>query len=236
MNFEEAKSISDSIDGWLTNEEGEQLWKLAKNCKGSGVIVEIGSWKGKSTVLLGNGSKAGNKVKVYAIDPFTGSSEHQKDNKKVWTFNEFKKSIKIGKVNDIIIPLVKTSEAAVKDFDKPVGFIFIDGAHEYELVKMDFNLWFQKVVNGGVMAFHDTIGDGGPKRVVRDMVLKSPHFKNAGFVSSLTFAEKVEQNSLKDRLRNRYILFLKNVYEFAGTLHLPEPLKNFGKRMSGKIH
>ena len=222
MNIEETKKFADKAEGWLSDREGEILYNLAKNCKGKGVIVEIGSWEGKSTIWIGSGSKNGNKVKIYAIDPHTGSSEHQKENEKIWTFEEFKKNIKNAKVDDIILPLVKTSEEAAKNFNKPVEFIFIDGAHEYEFVKLDFDLWFPKVVNGGIMAFHDTISWKSPKKVVADYVYKSKHFKNVKFVDTITFAQKVEQNSLKDRLKNRYVLLLKNLYEFAGKLHLPK--------------
>ena len=70
------KELIQHIDGWLTDEEAKLLYKLAKNCKG--VIVEIGSWKGKSTICMAKGSKAGNNVKIYAIDPHVGSSEHKK--------------------------------------------------------------------------------------------------------------------------------------------------------------
>ena len=235
MNIEETKKIANKIEGWLTDEEGETLYNLAKNCKG-GVIVEIGSWKAKSTVWIGNGSKEGNKVKIYAIDPHTGSSEHQKENKKIWTFEEFLKNIKVQKLDDLIIPIVKTSEEAAKNFDQPVGFIFIDGAHEYEFVKLDFDLWFPKVINGGVMAFHDTLGWKGPKKVVAKCIYKSKHFKNVKFVGSITFAQRVKENTLKDRIKNRYVLFLKNLCEFAGKLHLPKPIRIIGKKIVKQLH
>lgn len=238
MNTENIKKIVENVEGWFSEREGELVYNFAKNCRGEGVIVEIGSWKGKSTIWLGKGSKDGNKIQIYAIDPHTGSSEHQQENKKIWTFEEFKENIKNAKVDDVIVPLIKTSEEAAKDFDKPIEFIFIDGAHEYEFVKLDFDLWFPKVVNGGIMAFHDTIFWDGPRKVVRDLVYKSKFFKNVGFVDSITFAQKVKQNSLKDRIKNRYVLLLKNLYEFAsnlyeftGKLHLPKPLKVIVKKI-----
>lgn len=61
------KSIVDKIDGWLTFDEGKFLYSAATECKGN--IVEIGSWKGKSTIWLCNGSKEGNNSKIYSIDP-----------------------------------------------------------------------------------------------------------------------------------------------------------------------
>ena len=210
------KEFVDKIDGWLTDKEGKLLYNLAKKCTGKGAIVEIGSWKGKSTIWLGNGSKKGNKIKIYAIDPHTGSSEHKKKYGDVWTFKEFKKNIKNANINDVVIPIVRTSEQAAKKFGKSIELIFIDGAHEYNLVKLDFELWFPKVINGGIMAFHDsaTAFFPGPKKVVEELIYKSRYFKNVNFVDTITFAEKVKQNSIKDTIRNRYILFLKNYPDF----------------------
>jgi len=222
----------ENIEGWLSPKEGELLYNLAKNCTGKGVIVEIGSWKGKSTICLAKGSKSGNKVKVYAIDPHIGSSEHRKKYGKVWTFDEFKKNIKKANVEDIVVPCVKTSEEAAKNFDKPVELIFIDGAHEYEFVKKDFELWFPNLIEGGVMAFHDTIGGHeGPGRVVREFLYNSKHFKDVKFLDSITYGKKVNQNSVFGRIKNRYVLFLKDTYELARKFHLPAPIKFFGKKI-----
>lgn len=231
MDTEEIKRIVEKVDGWLTDREGELLYSLAKNCIGNGVIVEIGSWQGKSTIWLGKGSKAGNRVKIYAIDPHTEHIEDEELYRKAGSFKEFKKNIKNAKVNDIIIPIVQASEETAKNFNKPVEFIFIDGAHEYNRVKLDFELWFPKLIDGGIMAFHDTILWPGPKKVVKEFICKSKYFRNVKFIDSITFAEKVKQNSIKDRLRNRYVLFLKNMCGFAGKLHLPKPIKIIGKKL-----
>lgn len=210
METDEIKKIVDKVDGFLSDKDGELLYNLAKNCTGKGVIVEIGSWKGKSTIWLGKGSKNGNDVKIYAIDPHTGSSEHKERFGKVWTFEEFKENIKNSNVDDIVLPIVKTSEDAAKDFNVPVELIFIDGAHEYELVKLDFDLWFPKVIDGGIMAFHDTVRKRrGPREFVNKIVYKSKNFRAIRIADSITFAEKVRQNSTKDRLMNRCALLLK---------------------------
>jgi hypothetical protein len=66
---EQVKPLIADVPGWLTDEEGEALYELARGCTGKGVIVEIGSWKGKSTICLGRGSQAGASVPIYAIDP-----------------------------------------------------------------------------------------------------------------------------------------------------------------------
>lgn len=223
--MEDVTKSVERIDGWLRKREGIALYNLAKSCKGRGVIVEIGSWKGKSTILLAKGSKAGNKIKIYAIDPHTGSSEHEEINKKIWTYEEFKNNIASAKVDDIIVPIVKTSEEAAKDFNEKVEFIFIDGSHEYEFVKLDFDLWYPKVIDGGIMAFHDTFGWPGPKKVIGEHVIRSRNFKNVRFVDLTTIAEKTKKNSFRDRLKNRYVFILLNMYDFGRSLPLPRPIR-----------
>ena len=126
---------------------------------------------------------------------------------------------------------MKTSAEAARDFTLPVELIFIDGAHEYEAVRLDFDLWYPKVIEGGVMAFHDTIWNQGPKRVVKELVYKSKNFRKIGLVDYITYAQKVRENSLLDRIRNRYLLLWRNVYELAWGLRLPKPIRKAAKRI-----
>ncbi len=226
------KEATDKIGGWLTDAQGEFLYNAAKNCKGKGVIVEIGAWKGKSAIWLAKGSKAGSNVKIYAIDPHTGSSGYKKRYGEVWTFEEFKENIKRANVEDIVVPVVKTSEDAARDWDgKPIELLWVDGEHEYEMVKLDFDLWSPYLIEGGIIAFHDTIRWPGPKRVAKDKIYNSHNFANVGFIGSLTYARKVRVNSLVERLRNRWVLFLKGVYESGLDLRLPKPIEKLAKRI-----
>ena len=236
MSFNEVKQIINSVEGWLLDGEAEELFNVAKNCKGKGEIVEIGSWKGKSTICLAKGSKLGANIIVTAIDPHIGSTEHKKTFGKVETFLDFKKNIRLAGIEDLVHPIVASSETVAKDFIQPVEFIFIDGAHEYSEVKKDFFLWFPKVLNGGIMAFHDTTCFPGPKKLVEERVYKSRKFRNIRLVDSTTFAEKVFNNSFKDRVKNRYVLLIKKIYELSSKLHPPQFIKMFGKKILNQIH
>jgi len=225
----EIKSIVDKIDGWLTFDEGKFLYHSAMRCKGN--IVEIGSWKGKSTIWLGNGSKTGNNSKIYAIDPHTGPFAHKKDSK-ITSLNAFKKNIKSAGVADVVKPIVKSSEAAAKNFKELIELLFIDGDHDYAAVKLDFEIWSPKLADGGIIAFHDSVGDTGPAKVIKKEVLASKMFVNVGFVDGITFATKVKSASFGQRLKNRYVLFIKEAYAEAGRLHLPKFLRLLGKRFA----
>ena len=164
-------------------------------------------------------------MEIYAIDLHTRSPEHKKRFGEIWTFDEFMKNIKKAKIDDIVIPILSASEDAAKNFDKPVELVFIDGDHSYKGVKRDFELWFPKVVEGGIMAFHDTIGWCGPKKVVKEFLFKSRHFKNVRFVGSIT-GVKVKENTFLDRIENLCVLFIKYSYESVRKTYIAKYLKH----------
>jgi predicted O-methyltransferase YrrM len=212
-DFQLSKNTANDTEGWVAGVEGALLYCLAKKSSASGVIVEIGSWKGRSTVFLANGSKAGPQVRVYAIDPHEGNGGDQRLTV-IPTFDEFKKNIANAQAENIVIPIVKTSKEAANVFQEPCALIFVDGSHEPDSVKQDFALWYPKLIEGGIIAFHDTLDYVGRRMLVKDLLYKSNNFKNVRFARSITYGEKVVQNTLADRLKNRYFLILSNIYKF----------------------
>jgi hypothetical protein len=146
-------------------------------------------------------------VRVYATDPHEGDAQVLVD---IPTFHEFKKNMANAQVEDIVVPIVKTSRDAANDFLEPCALIFVDGSHEPESVKQDFALWYPKLIEGGIIAFHDTLGWPGPRMLVKDALYKSHNFKNVRFARSVTYGEKVVQNTLADRLKNRYFLLFND--------------------------
>lgn len=215
------------VPGWLTDDEGEALYELARRCEGHGVIVEIGSWKGKSTICLGLGSRAGRAVRIFAVDPHAD-----------YRFGDFKANIERAGIQDLVTPVPSLSQAAAESFDEPIELLFVDGSHEEALVREDFAKWVPKVVEGGWVAFHDTTWTAGPRRVVGSSVYRSHHFADHRFVvGSLTVARKVASNTLADRARARYVLAVKTAFWLASTVLkkqrrlLPAPVERIGRRV-----
>ena len=236
----EVQSLVDPIDGWLTPKEGRLLYDLARRASGRGAIVEIGSWKGKSTIWLARGCQRGAGQSVYAIDPHTGSSEHHAQYGAVNTVKEFGENLRRAGVEANVIPRVMTSAEAAATFAEPVELIFVDGGHEYELIKRDFELWFPRVIDGGVMAFHDTTlhkgaGWPGPKRLVEEQVYRSTRFRDVRFVDSITVGEKVAANTAGDRLRNRRALAFKLAAETGSRLRVPTVVRRAGRRLLERL-
>lgn len=202
------------VEGWLRGDEAAFLYMAARAGPGDGLIVEIGSWKGKSTVSLASGSKATGREKVYAIDPHTGSAEHGEG---IWTFPEFKRTIEAAGVSDHVVPMIMSSEEVAAGWSQPIRLLWIDGAHEYDAVKRDFDLWELHLIDGGIIALHDTIGHfAGPKRVATRDVLRSGRFKDCGIVGITTYGQKASIISAGDWVRNYMVLVERTLLEVAG--------------------
>ena len=127
------------IQGWMT---GEELIWLQESARSLESVVEIGSWKGRSTFAL----CASGCARVYAVDHFRGSREHQGQFGFVhgWSpLPEFEQNI-LERFRNVELKQMSSAEA-VKDFqDASVDMVFVDGAREYEAVLQDLRLWEPK--------------------------------------------------------------------------------------------
>lgn len=116
-----------------------------------GFIVEIGSFKGKSTIALGLGSQylTKNKRTIYAIDPFTHPILPA-------DYGEvFQRNITKAGLASHVIPIKKPSQEAYADCPSHIAALFIDGDHSYEGVVHDITHYVSRVIPGGIIAFHD---------------------------------------------------------------------------------
>jgi predicted O-methyltransferase YrrM len=149
----------DAIEGHLNYREGMTLFAFAYNATGSGRIVEIGSFKGKSTCWMATGLKLAKiENKVVAIDPHI----NVRDCEVVPAYNEKSSAeafchnlTRLG-LRDYVQPVCSTSKAAEAHWSEPISLLFIDGSHRYEDVLDDLTLWVPWVERGGVVCMHDT--------------------------------------------------------------------------------
>jgi len=175
------------VDGWLSEAQGRALFRAAAETAGRGAIVEIGSWKGRSTTWLASGARLAGR-RVYAIDPHRCSREYPSAD----TLDEFLGNLARNGLADVVEPLVMTSEAAAAHIGGPVELLFIDGDHSYEAVRRDAELWLPRLIEGGTVMFHDvaTAAYSGPRRIVREMVCRSPWFHGITRVGSMVVAHR----------------------------------------------
>lgn len=234
MTLNEVKDKIKTVEGWLSEAETDFLYGISKSCTGKGVIVEIGSWQGKSTICLAGASEAGARVPIYAIDPHQDSYVHEDFlGKGKSTLEIFKKNIEAAGVNSLVCPIVAKSEEAVRGWNKPIEFLWIDGDHHYSEVKKDFTLWASFVIEGGTIAFHDSFYDEVQKFVIKEVLLNK-NFKNAALIDSITAVKKSARRNLGDCLRAIYIIFLNKTQGIFRKMPLPKflrnPLKTAGKK------
>ncbi len=220
-----------SIEGWLSDREALFLHLLARLCVGKGVIVEIGSWKGKSTICLGLGSLAGNGIPVYAIDPHdcaydsTGSLIRHAH---LTTFDEFRANLRKARLEEIVHAIVRSSDDALKDWHLPIELLWIDGDHTYEAVRRDIEGWGAHLVDSGKILLHDSTCGGSDtvRQAVMECVLASRFFKGAAAVDTITYATKngVPVN-LADSIRSRYLLAAYRLFGAARAVPFPPALR-----------
>jgi predicted O-methyltransferase YrrM len=174
----------ESIEGHTNLRQCATLFYLAyTSTKTAGRIVEIGSFKGKSTCWMAKALQLANaNEKIAAIDPHinTHNIKNVPAYKEDSSFDDFLKNLKDYGVTQYVEPIKQTSEAAAKNWNQPIKLLFIDGSHIYDDVMLDLKLWEPWLNIGGIVAMHDT-KPFGPRVEVRwamnDYIVKSKRFK-----------------------------------------------------------
>ena len=151
------------LPGSVSPEELTHLTNISQLSEN--IIVEIGSFQGRSTIGLAQGSKRGKGFNVYAIDSWSGVKVNQ--TKDVFITKEsFQKNIDDAEVSDIVVPIQGTSKDVLLNWDKKIGMLFIDGDHSYNGVKEDIK-WSEYVIPGGYILFHDYLSPNYDNSVIK---------------------------------------------------------------------
>jgi predicted O-methyltransferase YrrM len=147
------------LEGWF---DYEFLYdRIARQNKNS-ILVEVGSWLGKSVAYLATISESNNNNnKIYAVDTWDGldsdyMEEAKKRHNKSSIYDIFKDNMDDCGFKNVVTPIISCSwEAAGKFEDESCDFIFIDADHTYESVKKDILAWYPKLKPNGTFAGHD---------------------------------------------------------------------------------
>ncbi len=180
QRIEEIKLSIQNIQGWLSENAGITLYDLVRQYSPNGTIVELGAWKGLSTVWLANGAKDRGNAKLYSIDTWEGTdnenthAEMLKDYNKDQLYNEFLTNIQNAGISEFVEPLRMTTLQASRiwPIENPIGLLMIDADHSYEGVKKDFEFWSPLVADGGLIVFDDVPTWPGPTKLVTQL----PHW------------------------------------------------------------
>jgi predicted O-methyltransferase YrrM len=190
---DETAAVAEHVDGWLSEKQGRELFRAVTASAARGAIVEIGSWKGRSTVWLAAAARRAGTI-VYAIDRHEASRE----NPAAHTYEDFRRNLEAAGLLDHVRPLVMSSREAERIVPGPIGVLFIDGDHSDAGAHEDGSLWLPRLAHGAALLCHDvsTASYTGPRRMFQRMVCQSPHFDSIRRVGSMMVARRTESRSL----------------------------------------
>ena len=189
----------ESVKGFLDPLEGEALYAAAEAMAPHGLCLEIGSYCGKSTIIIGAAcQKAGGTL--LAIDHHRGSEENQPGEEYfdpdlddgdggMSTLSPFRANIRRAGLEDTVIPALSPSQVVARLPMAAPAFVFIDGGHSMPTALADWQNWGSRVMKGGLLAIHDVFpnpADGGrPPHEIYKLALHSGLFEEEKAVKSL---------------------------------------------------
>ena len=198
-------ALAEQVWGFMPADEGRVLYDAAVQYLDGGVGVEIGTYCGKSALLLGAAALRTSSV-LYTIDHHHGSEEHQAG----WEFHDaslvdevtglfdtlptFRRTLDAAGLDDHVVAVVGKSPVVARGWRTPLRFLFIDGGHTEAAAARDFEGWAKWVSAGAALVIHDVFpnpDDGGraPYQIYC-RALDSGQFKEVGAVGSLRVLER----------------------------------------------
>lgn len=144
------------LEGLVSEATGEALAALAEGVDAQAAIVELGSYKGKSTAYLAVGAKRGHGAKVWAVDAWDtpGNVTGRFGFAEPSTRQRFEEQLRSVRLWSRVTPLQGFSVDVAATWDgPPVALLFIDADHE--AARADFDAWAPHLVPQARVVFDD---------------------------------------------------------------------------------
>jgi predicted O-methyltransferase YrrM len=199
-------ALAEQVTGFMPADEGRALYDAAVKYLSDGVGVEIGTYCGKSTVLLGAAAQQTGAV-VYTIDHHHGSEEHQPgceyhDTSMVDpvtglfdTLPTLRHTLDAAGLDDHVVAIVGKSPTVARGWRMPLRLLFIDGGHTEEAAQRDFDGWARWVDVGGALIIHDVFPDpndgGQPPFHIYQRALGTAAFREVLTKGSMRVLERI---------------------------------------------
>jgi predicted O-methyltransferase YrrM len=186
--FDQAWTAVASVDGWMTEGQGRALYGAAERCPSPGRIVEIGSFQGRSTIVLAMGAADG--VEIVAIDPHAGNDRGPQEiegfaDEADVDHRRFEYNLRRAGVRDRVTHLRMFSADALAEVDGHVDVLYIDGAHRYRPALADIRQWGDRMSDEGTMLIHDSFSSIGVTGAIVRHLFASSRFEYFGRSRSL---------------------------------------------------
>jgi predicted O-methyltransferase YrrM len=133
--------------------------------------LEVGSWKGRSTVAIAEGLRSVEGASLYAVDTFEGEASNEgmltKHADELAADEVYRSFVEHTSGYEFLTVLRTTSEGASRELaDASLDWVFIDADHAFAEVLEDVRRWLPKVKPGGLLSGHD-YGQAGVRFAVR---------------------------------------------------------------------
>ena len=186
--FDAALDAVRDVAGWMTDEQARRLWDRAGVVASGGRIVEIGSYQGRSAIVLARAAAAD--VEVVAIDPHAGNDRGPQELEGSEDDGErdhqaFLANLARAGVRDRVRHVRLPSREARDAVTGPIDLLYIDGAHRYRPARADIRDWGAQVADGGTILIHDSFCSVGVTAAIAAELLGSRHVEYVGRVGSL---------------------------------------------------
>ena len=191
--FDEAWDAVADVDGWMTHGQARALYDAAAACPAGGRIVEIGSFRGRSTIVLASAAADG--VEIVAIDPHAGNDRGPQE---IAGFEDaagedhavFNANLAAAGVADRVRHVRAFSDAAHADVADPIDVLYVDGAHRFAPARRDIADWGARVRPGGTMLIHDSFSSIGVTLAILRELVPSSEWRYVRRSRSLAVYEK----------------------------------------------
>jgi hypothetical protein len=174
------------VEGWLTEAQAARLDRCARSVPAGGRIVEIGSFRGRSTIVLARAAADG--VAVVAVDPHLGSDRGPQEIAAQPELGEqdtqiFRSNLERHGVLDRVEHVrMLSSEAPLPD---AIDLLYVDGAHRLGPARDDVVRWGARVRDDGTMLVHDSFSSIGVTLALLTSVTFSRRWRFVGRDGSL---------------------------------------------------